>query len=56
MLFGPPSHLLLRVSSGVVWQYRDLQMSRNTLYQLSHFICFFIVLKRLKLNNNYLQH
>ena len=32
-------------SSGVVWQSRDLQLSRNTLYMLSPRLCFFIVLK-----------
>ena len=34
---------LLQVSSGVVWQTRDLQLSRNTLYLLSPRLCFFIV-------------
>ena len=38
--------LLLQISSGVVWQTRDLHMSRNTLYLLSPRLCFFIVLKR----------
>ena len=38
--------LLLQISSGVVWQNRDLQLSRNTLYLLSPRLCFFIVLKR----------
>ena len=37
--------LLLQISSGVVWQSRDLQLSRNTLYLLSPRLCFFIVLK-----------
>ena len=32
-------------SSGVVWQSRDLQLSRNTLYLLSPHLCFYIVLK-----------
>ena len=38
--------LLLQISSGVVWQNRDLHLSRNTLYLLSPRLCFFIVLKR----------
>ena len=38
--------LLLQISSGVVWQTRDLHMSPNTLYLLSPRLCFFIVLKR----------
>ena len=38
--------LLLQISSGVVWQTRDLHLSRNTLYLLSPCLCFFIVLKR----------
>ena len=37
--------LLLRMSSGVVWQCRDLQLSRSSLYLLSHRICFSMVLK-----------
>ena len=37
--------LLLQISSGVVWQSRDLQLSRNTLYLLSPRLCFFILLK-----------
>ena len=37
---------LLQISSGVVWQTRDLHLSRNTLYLLSPHLCFFIVLKR----------
>ena len=36
--------LLLQISSGVVWQSRDLQLSCNTLYLLSPRLCFFIVL------------
>ena len=36
---------LLQISSGVVWQSRDLQLSRNTLYLLRPRLCFFIVLK-----------
>ena len=36
--------LLLQISSSVVWQSRDIQLSRNTLYPVSLF--FFIVLKR----------
>ena len=35
---------LLQISSCVVWQTRDLNMSRNTLYLLSPRLCFFIVL------------
>ena len=40
------SLLLLQISCGVVWQTRDLHLSRNTLYLLSPCLCFFIVLKR----------
>ena len=36
--------ILLQISSGVVWQSRDLYLSRNTLYLLS--LCFFKVLNR----------
>ena len=32
--------LLLQISSGVVWQTRDLHLSRNTLYLLSPRLCF----------------
>ena len=35
--------VLLQISSGVVWQSRDLHPSRNTLYMLSSRLCFFIV-------------
>ena len=38
--------LLLQISSGVVWQSRDLHLSHNTLYLLSPRLCFFIVLNR----------
>ena len=38
--------ILLQISSGVVRQSRDLQLSRNTLYLLSPRLCFFIVFKR----------
>ena len=38
--------LLLQISSVVVWQSKDLQLSRNTLYPLIPCLCFFIVLKR----------
>ena len=38
--------LLLQISSGVIWQTRDVQLSRNTLYLLSPRLCFIIVLKR----------
>ena len=38
--------LLLQISSGVVWQTRDLHLPLNTLYLLSPCLCFFIVLKR----------
>ena len=31
--------LLLQIFSGVVWQSRDLQLSRNTLYLLSLRLC-----------------
>ena len=37
---------LLQISSGVVWQSRDLQLSRNMLYLLSPRLYFFIVSKR----------
>ena len=37
---------LLQISSGVVCQSRDLQLSRNTLYLLSPCLCFFIVFKK----------
>ena len=36
--------LLLQISSGVIWQSRDLQLSRYTLYVLSDSWSFFIVL------------
>ena len=36
---------LLQISSGVVWQTRDLHLSRNMLHLLSPSLCFFIVLK-----------
>ena len=36
---------LLQISSGVVWQNRDLHLSRNTFYLLSLRLCFFIVSK-----------
>ena len=38
--------LLLQISSDVVWQSSDLQLSRNTLHLFSPRLCFFIVLKR----------
>ena len=38
--------LLLQISSCVVWQTRDLHLSRNMLKLLSPRLCFFIVLKR----------
>ena len=31
------------ISSGVVWQSKDLKLSRSTLYLLSPRLCFFIV-------------
>ena len=34
--------LCFRYPSGVVWQSRDLQLSRNTLYRLSPRLCFFV--------------
>ena len=37
---------LHQISSGVVWQTRDLQLLGNTLYLLRPRLCFFIVLKR----------
>ena len=37
--------LLLQISSGFVWQTRDLHLSCNTLYPLSHRLRFFIVTK-----------
>ena len=33
----------LQISCGVVWQSRDLQLSRNTLYLLSHRLCFNVI-------------
>ena len=38
--------LLLKISSCVVWQTRDLHLPRNRLYLLSPLLCFSIVLKR----------
>ena len=38
--------ILLQISSGVVWQSRDLELSRSMLYLLSPCLCFFIVLNR----------
>ena len=38
--------LLLQIFSGVVWQTRDLHLSRNSLYLLSPRLCFFIELTR----------
>ena len=38
--------LLLQISIGIIWQSRDLQLSRNTLILLRHRLCFFIVLNR----------
>ena len=35
----------LQISSGVVWQTRDLHLSHNTLNLLNPRLCFFIVLK-----------
>ena len=44
---GSTDHLLLlQISSGVVWQTRDLHMSHSTLFRLSPRLCLFIVLKR----------
>ena len=43
---GSTVDLLLRISSGVVWQTRDLHLSNNMLVLLSPRLCFFIVLKR----------
>ena len=44
---GPPDDLLLlQISSYVVWQTRDLHLSRNRLYLLSPRLCFFIFFKR----------
>ena len=48
LLLSPPGStdalLFLQIASGGVWQFRDLQLSRSTLYLLSPRICFFIVL------------
>ena len=38
--------LLLQNPSGVVWQTKDLNLSRKTLYLLSYRLSFFIILKR----------
>ena len=50
LLLGPPGStddlLMLQISSGVVLQSGDLQLSCNTLHLLSPCLCFFIVLKR----------
>ena len=43
--------LLLEISSGVVCQSRDLQLSRNTFYLLSYRLCFCIVLNRVSCVN-----
>ena len=44
LLLGPPGStddlLLLQISCVVVWQSRDLQLSRNTLYLFSPLLCF----------------
>ena len=41
---GSTSDLLsLQISTGVLWQSKDIQLSRNTLYLLSPRHCFFIV-------------
>ena len=46
--------LLLQISSDVVWQSRDLQLSHSTLYLLSLRLCFFIVLLQLSRSTLYL--
>ena len=38
--------LLLQISIDVVWQTRDLHLSRNMLYLLSPRLCFCVVFKR----------
>ena len=38
--------LLLQISSDVVWQSMDIQLSRNMLYLLSPRLCLVIVFKR----------
>ena len=37
--------LLFQISSGVVWQTRDLHLSHNRLNPLSPRLCFFVELK-----------
>ena len=43
---GSTDDLLLQIFSGVIWQNRELQLSRNALYPLSPRLWFFIVLNR----------
>ena len=43
---GSNDDILLQISSVVVWQSRNLQLSHNTSYLLSPRYCFFIVLYR----------
>ena len=43
---GSFDDLLLQISCGVVWQTRDLKLSRNTLYLLGPCLCFSMVIKR----------
>ena len=42
---GSTDDLLLKISICVVWQTKDLHLSRN-MYMLRHRLCFVIVLKR----------
>ena len=42
---------LLQIPSGVVWQSRDHQLLRHTVYLLNLCLCFFIVLSRYFLIN-----
>ena len=43
--------LLLQISICVVWQTRDLHLSRNTLYLLSPRRCFFMIYLFIIMNN-----
>ena len=45
-IWNSTNDIFLQISSGVVWQTRNLHLSHNTLYLLSPRLCFFIVLKR----------
>ena len=44
---GSTDDYLLQISRSIVRQSRDFQLSRNTLYILSHRLCCYIVLARI---------